>query len=115
MGAFLPRATAVIGIGPLRDKYLMAEVPLTRRVLMDTEIDMREELRTQIRAKARLVKGALACLAAAVVLAVLAGILDRGGGAWPKTEPGETIGTPSWRRRTRPTPTSWTTPRTTSA
>ena len=75
MGAFVPRATPVVGIGPLRDKYLTAEERLTRRVLLDTEIDLREDLRQQIRVKASLVKGAIGCLAGAVVLVVLAGIL----------------------------------------
>lgn len=75
MVAFVPRPTGVLHVGPLRDKYLAAEERLTKRVLLDTEIELREELRALIHAKARLVTLSLGLLALAVVLAFLGSIL----------------------------------------
>lgn len=48
---------------------------MTKRVLLDTEIELREELRALIHAKARLVMLSLGLLALAVVLAFLGSIL----------------------------------------
>jgi hypothetical protein len=75
MAAFFPRPSPILNIGSLRDKYLVAEERITKLVLVDTEIELRERTRSLIRLKSLLLGTAMASLGLAVVIVVVAAIV----------------------------------------
>ena len=76
IGAFFPRPSPVLNIESLRDKYLVAEERITMLVLVDTEIELRKGTRSLIRRKSQLLGMAMASLALAVVLVLIAAIVE---------------------------------------
>jgi hypothetical protein len=51
MTAFFPQPSPVLNIENLRDKYLGTEERITKLVLIDTEIELRERTRSLIKGK----------------------------------------------------------------
>ena len=76
MTAFFPRPSPVLNIENLRDKYLGTEERITKLVLVDTEIELRERTRSLIRSKSLLLGAAMTALAFAVALVFVAAIVN---------------------------------------
>lgn len=77
--ATLPRSFPTLNARKLRDKYLGAEEGFTRLRLLDTRIAIYSQTRAILKVKARLVTAATFFLGSAVILTVVAGILDNRG------------------------------------
>jgi len=65
--ATLPRSFASMNVRVLREKYLQSHARFTSRVLIDTHIQMIQEISATIQVKARWLKGAFSFLALATV------------------------------------------------
>lgn len=65
---FWPRRFWSMGLRPLRDLYLASEPAFTRLRILDTQIEMTEQLSRTLHGKAQRLKLAMVALAAAVLL-----------------------------------------------
>jgi len=76
MGAFFPRPSPVLNLENLRDKYLGVEERITKLVLVDTEIELRERTRSLIKRKSLLLGASMTVLSLAAVLLFVAAIVS---------------------------------------
>jgi hypothetical protein len=74
--AFIPRLYPTLALRHLRNSYLTSEEEFTRLRLLDTRIGMYERNQPRLARKANLVRGSTVVLGLAVLLAVVASIVQ---------------------------------------
>jgi hypothetical protein len=77
--AFIPRAYPTLALRHLRDRYLTSEEEFTRLRLLDTRIAMYNSTQPRLHRKAQLVKASTIGLSLAVLLTLVASIVQENG------------------------------------
>ena len=92
--AFIPRAYPTLALRHLRDRYLTSEEDFTRLRLLDTRIAMYNSTQSRLNRKAQLVKASTVGLSLAVLLTLVASIVQ-GKGVADERKQSTTTTTPS--------------------